>query len=62
MTKDVRLSVRVAQSGADAIQRVIEETGTDQSKVVREFLMVAVTTPAVRQSVVSRLKQRKGIE
>ena len=63
MAKDVRLSVRVAQSGADAIQRVVDEVpGTDVSKVTREFLMVAVTTPAVRQAVVRQLKQRQGIE
>jgi hypothetical protein len=55
--------VRVAQSGADAIQRVVDEVpGTDVSKVTREFLMVAVTTPAVRQAVVRQLKQRQGIE
>jgi len=62
VAKEVRASVRMAKPGADAIQQIVKETDSDQSKVICEILMLAVTTPSIRQSVVKNLKRRKGIE
>lgn len=62
MTKDVRLSVRVAGSGADELGKIVTETESDISKVTRETLMLMVTTPSFRQAVVKRLKNAKGIQ
>lgn len=62
MSKDVRLSVRVAESGANSLDKIVTETKSDMSKVVRETLMLMVTTPAFYNAVVKGLKRQKGIE
>lgn len=62
MAKEVRITVRLAQAGADACSRVEDATTAVRSEVVREALSMVFNHQGNTRELVRRLKQRKGIE